>query len=211
MSLLVDDKDIRIEGLQLGAWGTNAYIITCPATGRSALVDAPAEPGRILAALQGTAPQYILMTHGHFDHTGALAELKNKLGVPVAAHAADSLPVPPDMLLNDGDASQVGNLSLKVLHTPGHTPGGLCFLTGKYLFSGDTLFPGGPGRTSSPQAFRQVVAAITDKLFVLPDETRVFPGHGSDTVLGVEKAAYAAFAARQHSPSLCGDVLWASA
>jgi len=101
-------------------------------------------------------------------------------------------------------------VSLRVLHTPGHTPGSLCLLFGKHLFSGDTLFPGGPGKTGTPAAFEQIVNSITEKLFVLPDETLVYPGHGEDTILGKEKQAFAVFSSRPSNPGLCGDVLWLS-
>jgi glyoxylase-like metal-dependent hydrolase (beta-lactamase superfamily II) len=144
------------------------------------------------------------------DHTGALAQLKSALNVPLAAHAADGgrMPVAPDTLLVDGEAITFGNLRLDVLHTPGHTPGSLCFYTEGYLISGDTLFPDGPGKTGSPADFKQIVESLKSKIFVLPDDTQVFPGHGDHTVLGREKQAFETFAARPHDPNLCGDVLW---
>ena len=150
------------------------------------------------------------MTHNHMDHTGALAELKTTLDVPIAAHAADAgrLPVPPDTLLADGDIITFGDIRLAVMHTPGHTPGSLCFYTEGYLISGDTLFPGGPGKTGSPADFKQIVESLKNKIFILPGNTRVFPGHGEFAVLGKEKQAFEAFAARPHDANLCGDVLW---
>jgi len=95
-----------------------------------------------------------------------------------------------------------------VLHTPGHTPGSLCFRVGRYLISGDTIFPGGPGRTSSPDDFKQIIKSITEKIFVLPDDTQIYPGHGNSTVLKNEKEEFAVFASRPHEPNLCGEVLW---
>jgi len=95
-----------------------------------------------------------------------------------------------------------------VLHTPGHTPGSLCFRVGRYLISGDTIFPGGPGRTSSPDDFKQIVKSITEKIFVLPDDTQIYPGHGNSTVLKNEKEEFAVFTSRPHEPNLCGEVLW---
>jgi glyoxylase-like metal-dependent hydrolase (beta-lactamase superfamily II) len=144
------------------------------------------------------------------DHTAALAELKSALDVPLAAHAADAdrLPIPADMMLADGETITFGNIRLSVIHTPGHTPGSLCFYTEGYLISGDTLFPGGPGKTGSPADFRQIVESLKNKIFVLPDNTQVFAGHGDGTVLGKEKRAFEAFSARPHDPNLCGDVLW---
>ena len=206
------DDAVQIEKIELGPFGTNAYVLICRKTGNSVLVDAPGEPGKILQRLKGTNPKYILMTHDHLDHVGALYELKSELNVPVAAHAADTgnLPVPPDVLLNDGDVVVFGNIQLKVLHTPGHTPGSLCFSTGKYLISGDTIFPGGPGKTSSPVNLRQIIESITSKIFQLPDETAVYPGHGDSTILEEEKKAFEVFSSRPHDRNLCGDVLWSS-
>jgi hydroxyacylglutathione hydrolase len=165
-----------------------------------------------LEKLKGTHPRYILMTHNHMDHVGALPELKRALNIPVAAHSADAghLPVGQDVILKDGDVVHFGDIQLKVLYTPGHTPGSLCFLTGKYLLSGDTIFPDGPGKTSSPANLKQIIESITRKIFVLPDDTQAYPGHGDSTVLKKEKDAYAAFSSRGHDPNLCGDVLWSS-
>jgi len=182
----------------------------CQATGASVLIDAPGEAERIVERLEGTDPAYILMTHDHIDHVGALLELKDRLGVPVAAHPSDArgLPVPVDLPLSDGDEVVFGKVTLKVLHTPGHTPGSLCFLTDRYLLSGDTIFPGGPGRTSSPRDLEQVMESLTEKIFVLPDDTRIHPGHGESTVLKKEKDEFAAFSSRPHGSGLCGEILW---
>jgi glyoxylase-like metal-dependent hydrolase (beta-lactamase superfamily II) len=114
------------------------------------------------------------------------------------------------MELKDGDTIEVGKLKFKVLHTPGHTPGSLCFLVGKYLISGDTIFPGGPGKTGTPADFKQIVKSLDTRLFVLPDDIEVYPGHGEGTVLGKEKKAFAVFASKPHDANLFGDVLWLS-
>ena len=212
MVVVVKDNNIQIERLELGPWGTNAYIIICLQTGNSVLIDAPADASAIMKRLQGTNPKYILLTHNHMDHIGALSELRSKLKVPLAAHAADStsLPSPPEILLNDGDTVSVGKVKLEVLHTPGHTPGSLCFKAGQYLIAGDTIFPGGPGKTRSPADLRQIIKSITDKIFVLPDDTQIYPGHGDSTILKKERDEFAVFSSRTHAPSLCGDVLWLS-
>jgi glyoxylase-like metal-dependent hydrolase (beta-lactamase superfamily II) len=210
MAIEVKNEAIQIERYELGPFGTNSYIMTCLKTGERIVVDAPGDAEKILSQLQQTHPTYILMTHNHMDHTGALAKLKSALNVPIAAHTADAdrLPVAQDMLLTDGDGVTFGNIRLAVMHTPGHTPGSLCFYTEGYLISGDTLFPDGPGKTGSPAAFEQIVESLKNKIFSLPDDTQVFPGHGDHTVLGKEKLAFEAFSARPHNPNLCGDVLW---
>ena len=210
MAIEVKNEFIQIERYELGPFGTNSYILTCLKTGDSAVVDAPGDAGKVVDQLQQTNPQTILMTHNHMDHTGALAQLKKALNIPIAAHAADANrpPVAADRLLADGEAISLGNIHLTVMHTPGHTPGSLCFYTEGYLISGDTLFPDGPGKTGSPADFRQIVESLKNKIFILPDDTQVFPGHGDHTVLGKEKKAFDAFSARPHDPNLCGDVLW---
>lgn len=210
MAIIVQDDQIEIQKLSLGPFGTNTYILRCPKTGAGAVIDAPGDAGKVLDALKDIQPKYILMTHNHMDHVGALAELKAALNIPVAAHASDAggMPLPPDKMLEDGEIISIGEMPLKVLHTPGHTPGSIGFLSGRYFLSGDTLFPGGPGKTRSPEVFRQIIDTLTQKIFVLPDETEVHPGHGDSTTLGKERPAFEAFLARGYSSSLCGDVLW---
>lgn len=212
MVVVAKDDALQIERLELGPYGTNAYIVICQKTRDSVLIDTPAEASIILGRLEGTNPKYILMTHNHMDHLGALAELHSRLKVPLATHALDArkLPSTPEVLLSDGDTISVGNLKIEVLHTPGHTPGSLCFKIGRYLISGDTIFPGGPGKTGSPDALKQIIKSITEKMFVLPDDTQIYPGHGDATVLKKAKEEFAVFSSRPHNPNLCGDVLWLS-
>lgn len=202
----------EIQKLCLGLYGTNSYIVSCPATGATVLIDTPGSPQEILKALSERRPIYILITHTHLDHLEALDELRKVLKSPVAVHPADAprLSFTPDKLLEDGEVIQVGELRLTVLHTPGHTPGSVCFLIPGHLFSGDTLFPNGPGKTATPHDFQCIVESIKGKLFTLPDETFVYPGHGEGTQLGREKALFAEFTRRSHPPDLCGDVLWVS-
>ena len=212
MAVVVEDTALRIERLVLGPYETNAYILVCRRTGESVLIDAPADAGLLIDKLRGTTLGRILVTHRHGDHTGALREVKARLQVPLAAHDADagSLPVPPDARLDHGHTIAVGDLRLEVMHTPGHTPGSLCFRTGKYLLAGDTLFPGGPGHTDTPAALRQIIESITSRLFVLGDDVLVYPGHGESTVMKKEKDEFVVFSSKPHPPDLCGDVLWLS-
>jgi glyoxylase-like metal-dependent hydrolase (beta-lactamase superfamily II) len=184
------DDRIVIKKLSVGEMDNNVYVIVDPTTNESVLVDAADEAERILAALAGTRVTAIWETHGDWDHIRALPPVKKALGVPVAIHGADadSLPLDADLLLNDGDELAVGNLRFRVLHTPGHTAGGVCFYTPGHLIAGDTLFPGGPGNTKREGGdFPLIVRMISEKLFTLPDETRVYPGHGRDTTIGAER------------------------
>jgi glyoxylase-like metal-dependent hydrolase (beta-lactamase superfamily II) len=212
MIKVVENEHIQIFRLELGPFGTNSYILICPKTKESVLVDAPGEATLVLERLKETQPKYILMTHGHFDHIGGLAELKSALNIPVAAHLSEAgdLPVTVDLELNHGDEISLGRIKLKVLHTPGHTVGSICFIAGNYLIAGDTLFPGGPGRTQTPDDFRQIVKSITEKLFGLPDDTEVYPGHGEATTIGREKKLFELFSSLPLDPNLCGDVVWTS-
>lgn len=212
MGRVAKDENIEIKTLSLGPYETNCYVLIFAKTGDSVIVDAPADASAILEQLHDTNPRYLLITHNHFDHTGALTDLKTELAIPVAAHPEDAtlLPLKPDILLKGDETLSFGKIELKVLHTPGHTSGSLCFYMDNYLIAGDTIFPGGPGKTSSPQDLKQIIASITSKIFTLPDDTHIFPGHGNATVLKQEKEAFAIFSSRQHDPKLCGDVLWLS-
>jgi hydroxyacylglutathione hydrolase len=213
MEYSFEDDSAGVIKLELGPFGTNAYIVVCKSSGESLLVDAPGDADKILSELAGTHPRCIVITHSHIDHIGALGELKSGLGIPVAIHPLDAgqLQYTADVDLNDGGLIEMGQLKIKVLHTPGHTPGSTCLLVGKYLLSGDTIFPGGPGHTVTPDNFKVIVESIETKILVLPDETGIYPGHGEPTQVGTEKKAFAIFASQPHAPNLHGDVLWLSA
>jgi glyoxylase-like metal-dependent hydrolase (beta-lactamase superfamily II) len=114
------------------------------------------------------------------------------------------------MLLEDGQTISCGDVRLEVLHTPGHTPGSVCFLMDTYLVSGDTLFPGGPGKTWSAAGFGQILDSIERRILSLPDDTRIYPGHGEGTTLQAERSAIEAFCAKPRDRSLYGDVLWST-
>lgn len=212
MEDIIQDDKVRIIRLELKPFGTNTYIVVCRDTNESLIVDVPGETNIILSHLKGTVPKYIIITHSHFDHIVALAELKDDLGVPVAIHSLDAnkLPFSPDIELSDGDCLHIGHIEFKVLHTPGHTPGSICLLINNFLISGDTIFPGGPGKTSNSGAFKQILSAISNKIFALPDDIVIYPGHGDSTDIGKERAEFAAFNSVSHDPNLHGDVLWRS-
>lgn len=212
MPVVEKDRNVLVHKIETAPYGTNAYILVCRTTQDSVLIDAPGDTEEIVASLEETYPKQILITHSHFDHTGALRELKDRLQIPVGAHPgdADRLPLVPDFYLNNGDCVSFGKIKLRVIHTPGHTPGGLCFIYDRYLFSGDTLFPAGPGRTSTPSAFEQILKSLKEKIFVLPENSIIHPGHGTSTTLKKEKDEFEVFSSRPHPPNLCGDVLWLS-
>ncbi len=194
----------------LGAFGNNAYLIQDRESGDALIVDAPLEGDHLLKELGGGRVGRIVVTHRHPDHWASIDILKGATRASVACHEADieRYESKVDGTLVDGDEIEVGALRVRVIHTPGHTPGSLCLLVGSHLISGDALFPGGPGRTDRPEDLQQSIQSITTRLFSLPDETMVHPGHGDDGSIGQSKREYAVFASREHPPDLCGDVTW---
>jgi len=211
MPVHFEDDTVRIHKTVASPYDNNAYIIVCKVTNKSLIIDTPRDAAAVLAEAKDTNVVSVAITHGHGDHIEGYAEFRAGLTAPFGLHKDDAdrlLPHVSEFSLEDGATIEVGNLSLKLMHTPGHTPGGVCLLLGKHLFSGDTLFPGGPGKTQTPDALKQVITSITERLFVLPDDTNVYPGHGSDTTIGASKAEYAVFTSRDHAADLSGDVLW---
>ncbi|UCE40350.1 MAG: MBL fold metallo-hydrolase [Candidatus Aminicenantes bacterium] len=210
MTIVEKDEILQIERIETAPFGTNAYVVICEDTKESVLIDAPGDADKIQDRLEGTNPICIIITHRHMDHTGALQRLKEELNIPVAAHVADAenLPVEAEMLLDDGNIVSFGNVTLEVLHTPGHTPGSICLQTGNILLAGDTIFPGGPGKTGSPDNFREIIQSIEQKIFVLPEVVKIYPGHGEPTTVKNAKEEYTIFSGKSHDLNLCGDVLW---
>ncbi len=203
---------VRIHKVECGPYDNNAYVVVCPQTSESIIIDTPEEPEKVLEVARDTRVKAILITHNHFDHLLGFDEIRKSTGASVGIHRSDAhaLPGPPEFYLKDGDEVGVGTVTIRVIHTPGHTPGSVCLLIGNHLFTGDTLFPGGPGKTQSPDNLQAIIRSIATKLYSLPDETVVYPGHGVGTDLKTSKAEYRVFASKSHSPDLCGDVLWIS-
>lgn len=188
MSHHYESDDLIVRKIEVGGMENNVYLLECPETHDALLIDGCFEPDKIIEGCDGATVVAIVQTHGHMDHVQALPELKERLGVPVMAHPGEDYPIPIDQELADGDTIAFGAREAAVFHTPGHTPGGVCLLVGKHLISGDTLFPGGPGNTwGNKDAFAQIIDSVSSKLFVLPDDTAVYPGHGKDTTIGTEK------------------------
>ena len=204
--------DVIVKKINMGPYDNNGYILICPETNEGIIIDTPAEPEKLLDEIGDTKIGHILITHNHQDHLLGFKEITSSVGAPVGIGTDDAhaLPTPPQLSLKDGDVVKFGNKELQILATPGHTDGAVCLLVGKHMFSGDTLFPGGPGKTRSSDAFKQVINSITGKLLVLPDDTAVYPGHGFDTTIGDARAEYQGFASRTHAPDLFGEVTWSS-
>ncbi len=198
----------------LGPYANNAYVIVDRSTKQSIFVDAPFESERAIEAARETDVQMIIVTHRHADHWAAIDLVKESLAAPVWCHEADRAPYAAKVFdtLNDGDVVPFGESSVRVIHTPGHTPGSICLLVergdGPVLISGDTLFPGGPGRSDSPAALKEMIDSIASRLLTLPDATAVYPGHGDNGSIAASKREYAVFTSKPHAGDVSGDVTW---
>lgn len=205
------EGDIEVVRLgPLGPYGNNAYIVADTSARESLIVDMPAEGEKILEALADARVRAIVATHWHPDHWMSYDLVRQATKAPVHVHEAE-VNIPPERIdarVRDGDELRVGSARLRVIHTPGHTPGSICLLLGKMLITGDTLFPGGPGRTVQPEDLSTLVRSIVDRLYALPDDVNVWPGHGDTTTIGRSREEYQIFASRQHRPDLHGDVTW---
>ncbi len=199
-----------IEKVVVGSLEANCYIVARAEGADSIVIDPGAEAGKIMGRMKahGLTPAAIVNTHAHVDHMGADLAIRKEAGaeVPLAIHKDDAgaltnaemnlaafvgvdagAPV-PDQLLSDGGVVEAGGICLEVVHTPGHTPGGICLLAGKHLFTGDTLFAGGVGRTDLPGgSWKTLMESIREKLLCLDDDIRIYPGHGPESTIGAER------------------------
>jgi hydroxyacylglutathione hydrolase len=201
---------MNYETVVVGALETNCYLVYCPETLECAVVDPGAEAERIVRVIaeKGLHPIAILNTHGHVDHIGANRDIKDRFNIPLSIHSSDSAMLESvhqfeiglligakaspsaDNLLKDGDKIEIGKSFLKVIHTPGHSPGSVSFLGDGFILSGDTLFSGGVGRTDLPGgSWDTLVSTIKNKILTMPEDTTVLPGHGPPTTVGQEKKA----------------------
>lgn len=197
-----------IERLEVGPFASNCYIVGAETSHEGIIIDPGAEANRILKRVKdlGLTVKFIVLTHSHIDHIGAVKEIKEITKAELAVHSADARALqsrspmgvlyrlslqaapPPDRLLKGGDSLEIAGLRLLVLHTPGHSPGGICLLGEGVVFTGDTLFNFGIGRTDMPGgSTHQLMDSIHTKLMVLPDNTFVYPGHGPETTIGTER------------------------
>lgn len=195
-----------LERLVVGSLASNCYIVGSEVTGEGMIIDPGDEAKQILRKIKDLQLdiKFIVLTHGHIDHIGAVQEVSEATGAEICVHPDDAqslkgwrmggilgsfyrVPPPPDRLLNGGDSIDISDLHFLVLHTPGHSPGGICLLGQGVVFTGDTLFNYGIGRTDLPGGSQsQLMNSIHTKLMILPDDTMVYPGHGPETTIGAE-------------------------
>lgn len=205
---MTEARPLRVLAMEVGPLAENTYLVGNPASGKAVVIDPGDEADEILRQLgaRGWTLDKILLTHGHFDHVGAVAALKERTGASVHIHPADADlmrsagrqgamfglhvpdPPPPDVLVREGDTVSLGDAAFLVLHTPGHTPGHVTYLSGDLAFVGDLIFEGSIGQTDLPGgSLDELLRAVREKIFTLPRDTILFPGHGPATTVGDEK------------------------
>ena len=184
-----ENTDVRIDKLVVGPVENNVFVVRCKSTGDALIVDAANEHELLLEVSQATGVRRVLTTHGHWDHIQAVEALRDA-GIEVGISAEDASMLPSyDFVIPEDAVVELGDLRLRTILNPGHTPGSMSFLIEDHpiLFSGDTLFPGGPGNTTFEGGdFSQIITSIDRKLFTLPGDTLVLPGHGLDTTIASE-------------------------
>jgi glyoxylase-like metal-dependent hydrolase (beta-lactamase superfamily II) len=195
---------LTIKKVAVGQMDNNCYLLRCSRTGEQLLIDAANEPRTLLSLIGDSGLATVVTSHKHWDHVQALADIVDATGAVTAAHEVDApeIPVPTRVLLHDGDEITVGDAKLTAIHIVGHTPGSVALLydadpAAPHLFTGDCLFPGGPGRTTNPEDFTTLMDDLERKVFgPLPDSTWIYPGHGSDSNLAAERPHLAEWRAR---------------
>jgi glyoxylase-like metal-dependent hydrolase (beta-lactamase superfamily II) len=189
-TLHYDDALVEVHRLVVGPVDNNVFVVRCRRTGDAVLIDAANEHDRLLELCRGLGVRTVVETHGHWDHIQAVPAIRDA-GYDVGVTAADAEMLEAyDFLLEDESVLEVGDLRIHTIATPGHTPGSICFRVEgtPLLFSGDTLFPGGPGATKFPGGdFEAIIDSLDRRLFTLPADTLVLPGHGADTTIGTER------------------------
>lgn len=204
-------RSVQVVRVELGPYQNNAYILKDTLGKRAVLIDAPWDHGKLLGEMAGLRLTAILLTHAHPDHIYALEDLRKATGAPVGLNLLEpgAAEIGPELALEDGQEIPVGEVNLQVRHTPGHTPGSSTFvLDGLAAFCGDTVFPGGPGRTWSPEGFQSLIDSLEKKIFTLPPETLLLPGHGEGITVKNSLSEYRRFLARGPKPGLWGEIRW---
>ena len=191
VELVWSDGRAEVYRFVVGPIDNNVYVVRCKRTGESTLLDAANEPERLLRVARRLGVTSVLETHGHWDHIGAVEQVR-AAGIDVWVRSEDAGMLPGyDHLLDDDAVHRVGDLRLRTLHTPGHTPGSMCFALEEtpMLFTGDTLFPGGPGNTNhNAQDFATIITSIDERIFgVFGDDVTIWPGHGGESTIGNER------------------------
>ena len=187
-----NNADVEVHKVVVGPYDNNVFVIRCRATGDAVLIDAANEHERLEELCDALGVRRVLETHGHWDHIQAIPAMRER-GLEVAVTAADAprlADVGYDVLIDDAEVIEIGRLRIHTIHNPGHTEGSMSFHVAgtPLLFTGDTLFPGGPGATKFPGgSFETIISSIDDLLFPFPDTTIVLPGHGLDTTIGTER------------------------
>ncbi len=191
MTLHLEDSRLEVHKVVVGPFENNVFVLRCKETGEAVLLDAANEHEQLLELASRLGVRRVLETHGHWDHIQAIPQMRDAgYSVSVTREDAGMLPSYDEVLEHDA-VIPVGRLRLRTIHTPGHTPGSMCFLVegSPILFSGDTLFPGGPGNTKTELGdFETIIRSVEDLLLApLAPETKVLPGHGADTTIGTER------------------------
>jgi glyoxylase-like metal-dependent hydrolase (beta-lactamase superfamily II) len=203
---------LSLDRLAVGSFQSNCYLISH--NNQAILVDAGAEAGKILEWIGDRQLEYIVLTHGHGDHVGALGEVRAALSTPVVMHPEDAqaFRLKADLTLGHGQSLTLGDEELRISHIPGHTPGSIALRPvskeTKWAVVGDAVFPGGPGMTRSAEALSQSLVSLAATVFSWPDDIQLFPGHGVPTTVGAERAGFEAFCARPIPPDHSGDAAW---
>jgi glyoxylase-like metal-dependent hydrolase (beta-lactamase superfamily II) len=194
---------LTVDKLAVGPMDNNAYLLRCTATGDGLLIDAANEAGRLLELIGDVPLRTVVTTHRHGDHWQALPSVVDATGATPVAHPDDApeLPVDGVSTVGHGETVTVGQVTLQVIHLRGHTPGSIALLYAEpggtgHLWTGDSLFPGGPGKTAGPAEFASLMDDLEERVFVLPDATWFYPGHGNDSTLGMERPSIPEWRAR---------------